>query len=227
MKPKLLFIHRSVGHNLIRDGKLYELVAQTGNPFILSDFDQNTGTLTAMDAAPQAANWQFPGNNTNPEDYAALFSTERLAAGDPTLTAILSYDVVAIKSCFPNTRLTSDAMLGRHKRAYESIVEFFRSQPSKKLVILTSPPLIPLLTLPSFARRARILANWLNITGFGPNMFVFDFFNELAVPEGKRQANTLRREYRRRFLFDSHPNALASQTIAPRIAAFFGNIVHS
>jgi len=225
MKPKLLFIHRSVGQNLIRDGKLYKLVQRAGEPFLLGDFNQNTGTLTTTDKTA-VVDWRFPDGDTTSADYAALFSNERLQRGDTTLRAILGYDIVAIKSCFPNTRLTSDSMLERHKQAYKSIVDFFSSRPSKKLAILTSPPLIPLLTLPPFARRARILADWLSTSDFGPNVFVFDFFNELAVPEGKRQANTLRREYRRRFPLDSHPNELASQTIAPKFLAHFESMLH-
>jgi len=223
-KPRLLFIHRSVGQNLINDSQLYTLVEQAGQPFLLSDFNQNTNTFRAANEEPHTVAWQFPGGDTTPEDYAALFSAERLAAGDPMLKEILAYDSIAIKSCFPNTRITSDAMLERHTQAYKNIIQFFRSQPTKKLIILTSPPLIPTLTLPSFAKRARKLAQWLASTDFGSNVFVFDFFDALAVPEGKFQANTLRREYRRRFPFDSHPNAAAAKATAPKIVQFFTDI---
>ena len=118
-------------------------------------------------------------------------------------------------------------MLRSHQHSYEQIIGFFRAQPGKKLAILTSPPLIPILTLPSFAARARQLADWLAGTDLGPKVFVFDLFDELAAPAGKPQANMLRKDYRRHFLLDSHPNRLAAQTVAPKLAAFFEHIVKS
>lgn len=226
MKPKLLFIHRSVGHNLIHDGKVYELVEEAGNPFSLSDYDQNTDTLTTG-GKTTAAGWRFPGNDTTPADYAALFSQDKLKGNDTTLQTILGYDIIAIKSCFPNTRIRSNQALEAAEDACRHIAAFFRQLPDKKLIVLTSPPLIPLLTLPPFAGRARTLANWLSRADLGANIFVFDFFNELAVPEGNRQANTLRREYRRRFPLDSHPNALAGRAITPKLVAFFERVANS
>lgn len=41
---KILFLHRSVGENLINDGKMYELIAAHGD-VELSDFNQNTRVL--------------------------------------------------------------------------------------------------------------------------------------------------------------------------------------
>ncbi len=222
-KPKLLFIHRSVGENLLRDSNFYALAGN--NPaYELCDFNQNTGMLRNQNGEVRPVNWGFPGGDTTPADYAKLFSARRLAAHDPMLGEILTYDIIAIKSCFPNTRITSDSMLAAHQQAYEQVVQFFHSQPGKKLVILTSPPLIPVLTLPPFARRARTLAQWLNGTDFGKNIYVFDFFGALAVPEGRPQANTLRREYRRLFPFDSHPNAAAARDIAPKLGDFFARV---
>lgn len=225
-QARLIFIHRSVGENLIDDAGLYRLVHDTGAPYTLSDYNQNTDVLRTENGS-QHMGWKFPGGDTTPADYATLFSEEGVEARDPILQAILGYDIVAIKSCFPNTRTTSDKMLAEHQQAYQQIAQFFSARPDKKLAILTSPPLIPLLTLPPFARRARALATWLNTTNLGPNTFVFDLFNELAIPEGGHQANTLRKNYRRRFPLDSHPNTAAGQTIAPQLVAFWSEVAQT
>ena len=225
--PSLLFIHRSVGQNLIDDAGIYKLVEAAGMPFILNDYNQNVDQLREGGGVPQHAGWSFPGGDTTPADYALLFSQKHLTANGPMLDIILAYDIIAIKSCFPNTRITSDEMLAAHQQSYERIINFFQDKPRKKLVILTSPPLIPILTLPPFARRARKLANWLAGTDFSPNIFVFDLFNRLAVPEGKLQANTLRRGYRRHFPFDSHPSAKAAVDIAPELIAFFTRVAQA
>ena len=42
MHQSILFIHRSVGRNLIHDGKLYERINSTGT-LTLNDYDQNSG----------------------------------------------------------------------------------------------------------------------------------------------------------------------------------------
>jgi hypothetical protein len=226
-KPRFLFVHRSVGENLINDAGLYQLVAQAGNPFWLDDFNQNTGILRTHDGDVRQTGWYFPGNDTTPADYAVLFNEQRTTNNGPILANMLAYDGIIIKSCFPNTRITSDAMLAAHQQAYEQIARFFHAHPGKKLAILASPPLIPLLTLPPFARRARLLAQWLINTDFGPNIYVFDLFDKLAVSERKHQANTLRPEYRRRFPFDSHPNKQAARAIAPELIQFFARVART
>lgn len=218
---RLLFIHRSVGQNLIDDSGLYGLIRASGIPFVLHDYNQNSDHLQTGGGTARRVDWHFPEDDTTPGDYAALFTEGRLAADDTTLRHILAYDCIAIKSCFPNTRITSEAMLAAHQRAYDQIVRFFRNRPEKKLVIITSPPLVPTLTLPPFARRARRLADWLTTADFGPAVSVFDLFDDLAIPENTRQANTLRHEYRRPFPFDAHPNAIAAQVIAPKLLQCF------
>ncbi len=212
----VLFIHRSVGRNLLRDGQVY---TQVGTSFELHDFDQNTGILSSATTAEKPL-WKIPGNDTTPANYAELFSFEKQQGNDPTLVDILKYDVIVIKSCYPNSNLKSSEDLDAAQKQYQSIVSFFNVQPTKKLAILTSPPLITLKTNAENAVRARTLASWLAENKLAGNVFVFNLFDELA----DKSTNMLRREYRRRLPWDAHPNALACKAIAPKFVAFLQTI---
>jgi hypothetical protein len=218
----ILFIHRSVGENLIRDGGLYRLVREAGSPFTLADFNQNTGVLRSSQETRKTF-WKFPGNDTKPADFAELFSFEKQQASDPTLTEIMNYDIIVIKSCYPNSNIKSREQLESIQGNYQSIVSFFNAQPTKKLVILTSPPLVPIKTDLGNAVRARTLATWLSGNKLASNVFGFNLFDELA----NNSTNTLKTEYRRKLPWNAHPNALASRTIAPKLAAFLKDIAAS
>jgi hypothetical protein len=215
----VLFIHRSVGENLINDGGLYRLVREAGSPFTLTDFNQNTGVLRNSQGTRKTF-WKFPGGDTKPADYAELFSFEKQQASDPTLTEIMSYDVIVIKSCYPNSNIKSAEQLEAVQKSYQSLLSFFNVQPTKKLVILASPPLVPLKTNTENAARARTLATWLSTNKLADNVFVFNLFDELA----DTGTNMLKSEYRRKLPWNAHPNALASKTIAPKLAAFLQSV---
>lgn len=215
----VLFLHRSVGENLIRDGELYRLMRTMGAPFSFSDFNQNTGVLRNSQGTSKPL-WKFPGNDTKPADFAELFSFEKQQGSDPTLTEIMKYDIILIKSCYPNSNIKSAEQLETMQENYQSIVSFFNVQPTKKLVILTSPPLIPLRTNLENAARARTLATWLSDNKLANNVFVFNLFDELA----STQSNTLKTEYRRKLPWDAHPNALASRTVAPKLLSFLKDV---
>lgn len=202
---RVLFIHRSVGNNLIAQGRLYELIDGDTE---LCDFNQNTGVLRTKLGSEQTA-LKMPGGDTHPSNYAELFSDK----SSDMLDFVMNHDVVAIKSCYPNSNIKSDEELERIKNHYEAIASFFLSHPEKRLIIFTSPPLQPLKTNTSNTARAMQLANWLTKGNLGNNVQVFDFFSLLADKKGY-----LKREYRRLIPFDSHPNKKANTTIAPVIA---------
>jgi hypothetical protein len=214
-----LFIHRSVGENLINDGSLYRLVREAGSPFMLSDFNQNTGVLRSSQETRKTF-WKFPRGDTKPADFAELFSFEKQQANDPTLTEIMKYDIILIKSCYPNSNIKNLEQLEQTQGNYQSIVSFFNVQPTKKLVILTSPPLVPLKTNIGNAARARTLATWLSDNKLAGNVFVFNLFNELA----DKSTGILREDYRHMLPWNAHPNALASRTIAPKLVAFLQTV---
>lgn len=219
----VLFIHRSVGHNLIEDGGMYELVSKASPMFSFTDYDHNLGVLTVASGKKQTLNYVFPGGDTKPFDYAQLFSHDVPSEYAPIRDEFLHYDVIVIKSCYPNSNLRSDNELESVKASYASITDFFAQLPSKQLVIMTSPPLVPIRTTKSAATRARALSNWLTHTTFATNISVFNFFDLLATEENKPGANRLKREYRRWLPVDSHPNKRASQEIAPLFVDFIAS----
>jgi len=217
----VIFFHRSVGRNLIKDGGIYQLVKES-SAFTLSDYDQNTDLLTSPNGQ-QKPGFVFPGGNTRPADFAGIFSETTSVQYELIRDMALRYDTIVIKSCYPNSNIKSDEELDIIKGQYQAICNFFAKQKDKKLIILTSPPLRPIMTKHDNAKRARQLANWLSNLTFASNINVFNFFDQLAIPEDDKHANTLKPEYRRRLPFDSHPNARASIEIAPKFVAFLEN----
>ena len=214
----IIFFHRSVGHNLIKDGKVHELIGSTGK-FAFSDYDQNTDVLTDTCGKQQKMGFLFPGGNTRPEDLSVIFSDNVAKQYKPIQDEALRHDIVIVKSCYPNSNINSAEELETIKRHYQSIFDFFVEH-NKNLVVLTSPPLTPLMTRSDRANRARQLAEWLVSSKFGDNIKVFDFFNLLAAPQDEKCANMLKKEYRRWLPLDSHPNAKASKEIVPKLVSF-------
>jgi hypothetical protein len=219
----VLFIHRSVGHNLIHDGRVYALIEATEQPFELSDYNHNTGILTSP-AGIKKLNLQFPGGDTRPENYAALFTHKGSSEHRGLLDLLGGYDAVVLKSCYPTSNISSEPELEAMKQQYVAITNFFVRVPTQQLVLVTSPPLRPRKTSKDNARRARELANWLSTTQYASNIHVFDLFSLLAHSENHAQANTLRKQYQRPYFWDSHPNIRASQEVAPKFVEFLSVI---
>jgi hypothetical protein len=221
MRKKVLFIHRSVGSLLIHNGYVYELLKPYESSISFSDYNHNLGNLTSFKGQKHLG-YVFPGENTNPENLAKLFS-EPNEETQKILDWIAGYDVVVLKSCYPNSDIKSDDELGKIKDYYKHIFKYFTNS-KQQLGILTSPPLRPLVTKPDRAKRARELANWLASTSFGSGIKVLNFFDLLAEPEIDKHANTLRKEYRHKMAFyDSHPNKLANKTIGPKFVEFISS----
>jgi hypothetical protein len=205
---KVLFIHRSVGNNLIEDGGLYALLRERQPDVELNDFNQNTGIIRDFDGL-QKTELAMPGGDTHPSNYAELFSD----TPSKMLDFVMGFDVIVIKSCYPNSNIESDAELENIKKHYESTASFFTAHPNKRLIIFTSPPLQPLMTNKQKAHRAKELALWLTSQDFGDNITVFDFFSLLANDNG-----VLKKEYRRLLPFDSHSNRKANKSLAPLVS---------
>lgn len=203
---KVLFIHRSVGHHLIEQGNLRKLLS--GKGVALDDYDNNSGILTHSDGSTLNNTITMPGNNTNPDNLAEFF------ADWPDLLS--NYDLIMIKSCYPNSHIKDGAQLRRIKDNYNSIIKSFDDH-DKQLLILTSPPLRPPLTTKTEAQLSSELADWL-VSSSSKSVQVFDFHHLLSETHG-RHKGMLKREYRRLLSFDNHPNKKAHQAIAPQLVA--------
>lgn len=220
----IVFLHHSVGANLINEGDLRELLAQAG--YSLWDHDYNS--IGLRDPAGQFIGYSYnvPADNTDPDGLAAVFEQPVYDWPVNTLSALLQHEVIVIKSCFSASDVQSDGEMQTHQQMYLKIRAVIDQHPDKFFIIVTPPPLTPAETRPDDAARARVVADWLKSGEFlngHPNLVTYDLFGSLIDDQPQSpDYNMLRAVYR---TADSHPNSLASQTIAPQFAAFITNTV--
>lgn len=195
----VLFIHRSVGKNLLKDGRLREEILSAASkaniPVKVDNIDNNFDKT-------------IPGVDTKPTDYLEYFSHASVPA-----------DLVVIKSCYPNNAIKSDLALEKLKDTYTQLVAEFVKHSPGKLLIITTPALRPIATNKHGATRARELANWLMKQDFGDRVSVFDFYNLLAESHDLKDKNMLQTQFRRLAPWDNHPNKRASLFVAPILAS--------
>jgi hypothetical protein len=216
----IVFLHHSVGRELIRQGRLRELLSQAG--FCFYDHDYNNPGLTGPDGNLLGYSYNVPGNNTDPDGLFQIFQQKSYRHPLNTLSGLLQHEVIIIKSCFTSVRSLSVMDLERQKQEYLQISERMVHYPKKLFIIMTSPPANPAETDAGSASRARLLANWLCSKEFGgkvTNLRVFDLFSLLAddAPDSAEH-NMLRPQYRNGV--DSHPNQAANKVISPIFAEF-------
>ncbi len=220
---RLFFLHNSTGRNILVDGEARPYLAAAGAAksasYRLWDHDYNRIGLTDPDGDAQGYGFGVPDDNTDPDGLHRLWTTDN-AARDSILSR---FDVIAFKSCYePTNQIRSDAQLQQYKDWYLEIRAVLDQHPDKTFVIMSPPPLLPLLTNPEQSSRARAFAAWLGSDEFlsgHPNLRFFDLFDRLATADdGAAAANTLRPEYTRTGgPIDNHPNALACRTVAPHL----------
>ena len=226
---RILFIHHSTGGNLIKEGNLRDEVKKLDPAVELWDHNYN---LFPIFTALLANNTHLKGlsdaqgkvtgkdynvilSNNSPKEYADIFSRD---PSDPTLKAILNYDVIAFKNCYPTTRIISDQQLEEDIKYYTLIRDNLKKYPEKKFLLLTPPPARRETTKIEDAKRAMKLVAWLNSPDFIqeiPNIRVFDFFGLLADKDGM-----LKKEYQRLLPWDSHPNKKTNLAVAPVLAEY-------
>ena len=207
---RIIFLHHSCGANLIAQGGVREGLTALGYEFY--DHGYNEDGLVLADGTWTGTNFDVPGDNTDPDGYAVIFAQPLHDPPDNTFSHLMQYDVIAFKSCFPVSNIGDDEQLEEYRSYYLSIRERMDQYPDKIFVIVTQPPEVPANSSPEAAARARSFVDWLQSDEYlsgHPNVFVFDFFGQLAGGE-----NLLKPEYRMDE-YDAHPNELANRTIGP------------
>jgi hypothetical protein len=244
VRKSVIFLHHSVGGGFLRDGSLRQLLEARG--YVVSDHGYNQLGLTNAGGQPAGYNFAVPDDNTDPDGLQAIFEqtldmgeTDQSRPPRNTLSGLMRYDIIILKSCFPASAIGSDEQLRTYEEAYLSIRSFADAHPEHLLVLLSTPPLEPGSTRAADAARARAFARWLTSDDFvdgRSNLTTFDLFDALAEPDPSRSDfNTLREEYRfpnhgstralvkrlmrpllriGRAAADSHPNAAASVVVA-------------
>lgn len=213
---RMLFIHRSVGQQLIDAGRL-----RSTSP-VLDIYDLNANTNVTTDGhgreltdSPLAVE----GGNTNPDGLERFFN--QVSGSEIMGDFVQQFDIIAFKSCYSASALPTDEELGEQCAAYEGgIGAYIKDHPEQTFIIVTPPPRRPLLTKPENARRATEFAEWLS--GFSsrrPNCDYFDLHATLA------ESSVLRRSYRRLAPYDQHPNDIGARDAALAFASVLDAVV--
>ena len=217
----IIFLHHSVGANLIQQGGVRQSLTDLGYEFY--DHGYNDDGLTLAEGAPAGRNFDVPDDNTNPDGFADIFAQPLDDPPDNTFSNLMQYDVIAFKSCYPVSDIQSDAQLAEYRSHYLSIRARMDQYPNKIFIVVTPPPEIPADSDPQAAARARDFADWLTSGEYldgHPNVFTFNFFDLVADPA----TNMLRADYRTDES-DAHPNELANQTVGPLFVDFIDQSV--
>ncbi len=216
----IIFLHHSVGYNLIEQGGLREAFTQAGYSFF--DHGYNSPGLTGPSGQERGYSYNVPGDNTDIDGLAKIFSQHVYPLPINTLSGLLQHEVIIFKSCFPNSNITSDEQLEQNKAMYLGMRAVMDKHPDKIFIIMTTPPLNPAETTLETAARARAMADWLKSDEFlkgHSNVFTFDLYSYLADDKpNSPEINMLLKEYQGGT--DSHPNQLANLTIGPKLVQF-------
>ncbi len=216
----IIFLHHSVGHNLIDQGQVRELFTQSGYDFY--DHDYNHLGLRNPDGEYLGYGYNVPHDNTDPDGLAEIFSQPVYTLPLNTFSGLLQHEVIVFKSCFPVSDITSEERLDEYKVYYLEMREVMDQHPEKIFILITPPPLNPAETNYEIAARARRFTDWLVSDEYLAgrlNVFAFNFFDHLVENDPTSpELNMLRAEYRQGT--DSHPNLEANQTIGPRFVDF-------
>ena len=223
----VIFLHHSTGRALIAEGSVRPLLTERGYRFW--DHGYNQEGLVQPDGTPVPASYHIPGSrgrgDTDVDGLVELFTQPVTESPSNAFSRLLQHEVIAFKSCFPNSAIKSEAMQEQFINWYLEIRDVVDKHPNRIFILVTSPPLHPLATNPEQASRARAVADWLKSAEYlegHPNLFVFDFFDLLAGPD----TNMLSAEYQLDSnKSNSHPNRLANETIGPLFVTFIDEAV--
>lgn len=246
----IIFLHHSVGLGLIENGGLREKFHNLGYQFWDHDYNQ-PGLRKPTGVTPffsdTGTNYNIPGDNTDLlPGLRDLFAQPLITSGVPPLpqncvisghendkafTCLMRHQVIIFKSCFPNSKIETDAKLEQYKQIYRAIVARADQYPNHIFITLGFPPLNAhdsLAPTAAEARRAREFTNWLatspDVSGAAhPNFFVYNLFDKLAgtdnflKPAYYLDANTT----------DSHPNAQAGRDVSTDFVNFVDHAIKS
>lgn len=225
----VIFLHHSVGENLIGEGGVRALLTELGYQFW--DHGYNQKGLVRPDGMSTGAHYGIPGalsrGDTDVGGLARLFAQPVTDPPDNAFSRLMQHEVIIVKSCFPNSAIKSDDMQEQFQAWYLQMRDVMDQHPDRIFILVTSPPLHPLKTSADEATRARNITNWLRSDEYlkgHPNIFVFGFFDLLADPD----TNMLHAKYQKNAdEADSHPNRSANEIIGPQFVEFVIQSVES
>ncbi len=221
-----IFLHHSTGECIWGPNG-----SNTSVPQEVSAYNNSHG-FTGNNAFNLSETWfpNNPGDNNEWERWHRIFENR-----DPNAvitTYYNTYGIIMIKSCFPSSAIESigqpsDTLeptlktIYNYKWHWRHIINAMRAQPNIFFVIWTNAPLVEAETNPTQAALSRQFCIWAKDTlaqGLDPvfgqfprNVYVFDFFRKLTDSNG-----FMLLQYATAYN-DSHPNAAATQLVAPQL----------
>jgi hypothetical protein len=215
----VIFLHHSTGDAMINGSPVRELFTEAG--FDFWDHNYNWVGLARPDGSKAGYSYRIPNDNTDPDGLVNIFAQRVHSLPLNALSGLLQHEVIIFKSCFPASNITSDEQLEQYKVWYRGMRDVMDSHLDRVFIVMSPPPLNPAATTPEAAARARAFADWLTSDEYldgHPNIYVFDFFDNLAEDNPTSpEVNILRAEYRPEGE-DSHPNEVANATVGPIFA---------
>jgi len=221
----LFFLHHSVGNDLVVRGNVRENInnynTAHGTGYVFWDHGYNGDGLRNPSGEFTGTNYNIPGDNTDPEWLHYLFTSSNEDAANARNEIMNNHEVIAFKSCYPNSNIPDNATLEQYKTWYLEMRNFFDSHPEKLFVVMSTPPLHRLdeNANATTGSNARAFANWMKSAEYlsgHPNVVCFDIFDYFAGDD-----NFLKYEYEGSHSDpDSHPNELADQDVGPIFAQF-------
>ncbi|KAF0203231.1 MAG: hypothetical protein FD170_1220 [Bacteroidetes bacterium] len=217
------FLHHSTGGNIWGPNG-----SQTSIPLQMEIYNTSHG-YTGTNAVSMTRWWWPSGGNNEWEYWHRIFDNE---VPGVSITPILnSNKIVVIKSCFPSSEMVgwgqpSDTLTPtlktnyNHKWHWRSIVNVMAQRPQNFFVIWTNAPHVAGNTNANAAGLAKQFCEWAKDTlavgldpvmgSFPPNIYVFDYFSKLTDENGFQMLQYAVSNN------DSHPNALATEFVAPQ-----------
>lgn len=222
---RILFLHHSTGGGVWWGGDV---------PGWFSNY--NTVHATSYDIAERSyPDSPYPWENY-PYDYWNLWVNGACNSANPNIecmnTMTQNHDIIIFKHCFPGADVLADTgtpnvsfsekTLGNYKLQYRALRAMMDGYPNRKFIVWTLTPLHRLATSAENAARARQFVDWVKNSFLSedghshPNIYIFDFWGLIAGSD-----NFLKYEYEGSHTGnDSHPNALANQTVGPIFSQF-------
>jgi hypothetical protein len=217
-----IFLHHSTGGNIWGPNG-----GSTSVPAEMTSYNTTHG-YTGGNAVTMNEEWWAPGDNE--------WVTQHEFFEDPSPVTGIGYylpdnKIIVVKSCFPASSMSgwgqpADTLSPWTKSVYNykwhwrHIVHVMAQHPGNFFVIWTNAPLEPYSTNASEAALSDKFCKWAKDTlavgldpvygPFPPNVYVFDFFHKLTGPNGMMLSGYAVSPY------DSHPNAAATQLVAPQ-----------
>ena len=220
-----IFFHHSTGECIWGPNG-----SNTTVPQEITTFNNSHG-LTGSNAFTFSETW-WP---VNPDDnewerWHRIFETQDPQANIGTYYT--SYGILMLKSCFPSSAIgewgqPSDTLdptsktIYNYKWHWRHIINVMKSHPNNFFIIWTNSPLVFAETNSTEAHFSDLFCRWAKDTlargldtqfgAFPRNVYVFDFFHKLADANGFLQTQYASGPN------DSHPNAAATELVAPML----------